>query len=60
MLKSEKANKIISLVMFWGVAFLLLKRNLEIYGQFNLIIVVLTVLYTVYQVYSIFKVKKER
>lgn len=59
MFKSEKTNKVISLVMFWILAFLLLKSGWEIEGNLNLFVVVITVLYTVYQLFSIFKMKQE-
>lgn len=59
MFKSEKTNKVISLVMFWILAFLLLKSGWEIEGDLNLFVVVITVLYTVYQLFSIFKMKQE-
>lgn len=59
MFKSEKTNKVISLVMFWILAFLLLKSGWEIEGNLNLFVVVVTVLYTVYQLFSIIKMKQE-
>ena len=59
MFKSEKTNKVISLVMFWILAFLLLKSGWEIEGNLNLFVVVVTVLYTIYQLFSIIKMKQE-
>lgn len=59
MFKSEKTNKVISMVMFWILAFLLLKSGWEIEGNLNLFVVVVTVLYTIYQLFSIIKMKQE-
>lgn len=61
MFKSETANRVISLVLYWFLAIIVLSDNWDLEENLILLITIaiITILYTVYQLLGIFKEKKK-